>query len=65
MSINSITFNEYQALAMRTSNKDLSPDYHLMNGALGLNGEAGEVADMVKKCWMQGHDMDFEHLAKV
>lgn len=64
MSINSITFNEYQALAMRTSNKELSPDYHLMNGALGLCGESGEVADMVKKCFMQGHDLDFEHLAK-
>jgi NTP pyrophosphatase (non-canonical NTP hydrolase) len=64
MSINGITFNEYQALAMRTSNKDLSPDYHLLNGALGLPGESGEVADMVKKCFMQGHDLDREHLAK-
>lgn len=49
---------------MRTSRKDLSPDYHLLNGALGLNGESGEVADMVKKNWMQGHDLDFDHLAK-
>lgn len=64
MSINEITFNEYQALAMRTSNKDLSPDYHLLNGALGLTGEAGEVSDMVKKNFMQGHDLDHEHLAK-
>ena len=59
-----MTGNEYQALAMRTSRKDLSPDYHLLNGALGLNGESGEVADMVKKNWMQGHDLDFDHLAK-
>ena len=64
MSINEINFNEYQALAMRTSNKDLSPDYHLLNGALGLTGEAGEVSDMVKKNFMQGHDLDREHLAK-
>lgn len=56
--------NEYQAAAMRTSNKDLSPDYHLLNGALGLCGESGEVADMVKKNFMQGHDLDIDHLAK-
>ena len=59
-----LTINEYQKLAMRTSNKDMSPDYHLLNGALGLTGESGEVADLVKKCWMQGHDLDLEHVAK-
>lgn len=59
-----MTGNEYQALAMRTSNKDLSPDDHLLNGVLGLCGESGEVADLVKKCFMQGHGLDFNHLAK-
>lgn len=59
-----MTINEYQALAMRTSNKDLSPDYHLLNGVLGLSGESGEVADIVKKNFMQGHVLDLEHLAK-
>lgn len=58
-----MTINEYQKLAMRTSNS-MSPDYHLLNGALGLTGESGEVADLVKKCWMQGHDLDLEHVAK-
>lgn len=59
-----MTVNEYQALAMRTSNKELPPDDHLLNGALGLTGEAGEVADLVKKTFMQGHELDVEHLAK-
>lgn len=59
-----MTINEYQALAMRTSNKDLSTDYHLLNGALGLAGESGELADLVKKNWMQGHELDVEHVAK-
>lgn len=59
-----MTINEYQALAMRTSNKELSPDYHLLNGALGLVGESGEIADLVKKNWMQGHVLDIEHIAK-
>lgn len=59
-----MTILEYQALAARTSNKNLSPDYHLLNGALGLAGESGEVADLVKKNWMQGHVLDIEHVAK-
>jgi NTP pyrophosphatase (non-canonical NTP hydrolase) len=56
--------DEYQLLAMRTSNKRLSNDKHLVNGALGLAGESGEVADMVKKYMMQGHDLDYDHIAK-
>ena len=59
-----MTINEYQKLAMRTSNKELSNALHLMNGALGLSGESGEVADLVKKCLMQGHDLDRVHVAK-
>ena len=59
-----MTINEYQKLAMRTSNKSIFPDYHIMNGALGLAGESGEVADMVKKHLMQGHDLDRVHVAK-
>lgn len=38
--------NEYQQLAMRTSNKALSQKEHVINAALGLCGEAGEV----KRC---------------
>jgi NTP pyrophosphatase (non-canonical NTP hydrolase) len=59
-----MTINEYQQLAMRTSNKALSDGYHLLNGALGLSGESGEIADLVKKSWMQGHPLDYEHIAK-
>lgn len=59
-----MTINEYQELAMRTSNKELTPSYHLLNGALGLTGESGELADLVKKSWMQGHILDVEHVAK-
>lgn len=56
--------NEYQQLAMRTSNKALSQKEHVINGALGLCGEAGEVADVVKKAYMQGHRLDVEHIIK-
>lgn len=59
-----MTVNEYQKLAMRTSNKKLLIEQHIVNGALGLAGESGEVADIVKKSLMQGHGLDFDHIAK-
>lgn len=49
---------EYQRLAMRTSNRALSPDDHLFNAMLGLAGETGECCDLVKKCFFQdGRDI--------
>jgi NTP pyrophosphatase (non-canonical NTP hydrolase) len=48
-----MTLNEYQELAQRTSNKALDNKGHLFNGVLGLAGEAGECADLVKKCYFQ------------
>lgn len=36
----------------------------LFNGALGLTGEAGEVADMIKKHIFHGHDLDRDALIK-
>lgn len=59
-----MTINEYQSLAMRTSNRELSKDDHLLNGVLGLTGESGEIADLIKKNRMQGHPIDIEHIAK-
>lgn len=57
-----MTLNEYQMLAQRTSNtKDGDK---LLNGVLGLNGEAGEVADIVKKFAYQGHKLDTDHLVE-
>ena len=52
---------EYQEKAMRTKNNDLVnnlslSDLQLLDGALGLSGESGEIADMVKKHFFQGHD---------
>lgn len=36
----------------------------LLNGALGLTGEAGEVGDIIKKHIFHGHDLDREALYK-
>ena len=59
-----MTINEYQTEAMRTASgmDELYPMW--LNGALGLAGESGEVADMVKKHLFQGHPPDFNHMAK-
>ena len=59
-----MTILEYQALAARTSNKALSKEEHFLNGVLGLCGEAGEIADLVKKQNYQGHSVSVEHVAK-
>ena len=60
-----MTINEYQTAALRTEQTDkLTANELLLNSALGLCGESGEVADIVKKFRFQGHDLDFEHIAK-
>lgn len=59
-----MTGKEYQTAAMRTSSQYISTDQHLLNGALGLTGEAGEVADLIKKIMFQGHSIDLSHIAK-
>ena len=59
-----MTINEYQQLAMKTLNPELSQKDVLINGVMGLCGEAGEAIDLVKKHLAQGHELDKEHLAK-
>jgi NTP pyrophosphatase (non-canonical NTP hydrolase) len=56
-----MTFDEYQANAQRTSSTKTKPD-KLLNGVMGLNGEAGECIDIVKKHLFQGHELDEDNL---
>ena len=59
-----MTINEYQELALRTE-QGMNKEYpRLLNGLMGLNGEAGEAIDILKKSLFQGHPMDNEHMAK-
>ena len=55
-----LTANDYQRMAMRTAG-DKSENY-LDNAIMGLCGEVGECADIVKKHHFQGHDLDSEGL---
>lgn len=55
--------NEYQQLAMRTAGTN-TISAKIENGILGLCGESGECADMLKKYYYQEHELDKDELAK-
>jgi NTP pyrophosphatase (non-canonical NTP hydrolase) len=61
--MNDINLNQYQELAERTSGAGGQGDRRLIIAALGLAGEAGEFANMVKKLTAHGHDIPPESLA--
>ena len=58
-----MTLNEYQYFAQRTSNTKTASG-KLENGILGMCGEAGECADIVKKYFFQMHELDREEVAE-
>ena len=57
-----MTINEYQKEAMRTAS-GLSDNDLVLSGVMGLNGEAGEAIDLVKKHLFQGHELNKDRLA--
>lgn len=59
-----MTLNEYQKLAIRTANV-LRFETGLAVWTLGLAGESGEVADLVKKLLGHGHPIDDAARAKL
>ena len=64
-----MTPNKYQKEALRTESpipwmRANDSTFRLLQGLMGLNGEAGEAIDVLKKHLFQGHDLDREHLAK-
>jgi NTP pyrophosphatase (non-canonical NTP hydrolase) len=58
------TLKEYQELAMRTAVQDRSLNDSLIEAALGCVGEAGEIADEIKKNVYHDHPIRKEHLMK-
>ena len=57
-----MTGTEYQKLAMRTNRPEAKQEQNLINGCLGLAGEAGEVCDIVKKYMFQGHNLETQKI---
>lgn len=58
---NKLTISDYQKLASRTINFNMSNKDILINSVMGLCGEAGEAIDIVKKHIAQGHNFDKVH----
>lgn len=58
-----LTLNEYQQLASRTAGAGGDGERRLIVAALGLAGEAGEFANLVKKLIAHGHQIGTEALA--
>jgi NTP pyrophosphatase (non-canonical NTP hydrolase) len=59
-----MTLDDYQQLAARTLRPDQTPEERLANAALGLTGEAGEVAEHVKKHLFHGTPLDRDAVVK-
>lgn len=59
-----MTLNDYQCLALTTLNPALKQEDVLLNGVMGLCGEAGEAIDLMKKHLAQGHPLDRDALIK-
>lgn len=55
--------NEYQKLAARTINKDLSESQVEMHALHGMVGEIGEIHSLYQKVY-QGHGQEEAHLKK-
>ncbi|MCS7041056.1 MAG: nucleoside triphosphate pyrophosphohydrolase family protein [Caldilineales bacterium] len=57
-----LSLNDYQQLALRTAGNHGDFERTLIYTTLGLNGEAGEVAELVKKAFFHGHELPREKL---
>lgn len=57
-----MTYNEFAEDVIRTINHGLDEDNHILCGIMGLVGEAGELADAIKKVYFQGHRLDTEKI---
>jgi NTP pyrophosphatase (non-canonical NTP hydrolase) len=57
-----LLFNQYQELAGRTAGAGREGTQRKLISALGLAGEAGEFANLIKKIAAHGHDISSEEL---
>jgi NTP pyrophosphatase (non-canonical NTP hydrolase) len=60
--VKSFMTQDYSLFVMQVARHDVDPREGLVIGALGMSGEAGEVADLVKKHIFHDHELDRQHL---
>jgi len=59
-----VNIRQYHREVKRTTSNDISREHALCVGGLGLTGEAGEVADLIKKHVFHGHELDLNEMRK-
>ena len=59
-----MNLDDYQQLAARTLGRDRTHEQQLANAALGLTGEAGETAELIKKHLFHATPLDQDALVK-
>lgn len=59
-----MNLHAYQELAARTLGRDRTHEQQLANAALGLTGEAGEVAEVIKKHLFHATPLNHDALVK-
>ena len=57
-----MNIEEFQKRSTRTMDTSLTRRDQIANMALGIAGESGEVADIIKKHLYQGHTLDLDHM---
>ncbi|WP_347562778.1 nucleoside triphosphate pyrophosphohydrolase family protein [Clostridium sp. HBUAS56017] len=57
-----IGIKEYQEKSVRTMDNNLKHNDKVVNMIFGLNGETGEVTDILKKWLFHGHILNMDHL---
>ena len=55
---------DYQESSQRTLNNNLLKNEQIANMLLGINGEVGEVTDLFKKHFYQGHELEIGKVAE-
>lgn len=56
-----MNYEEYRKVVIKTENGSLTDYPKLLHAIMGINGEAGECIDLLKKTIFQGHEFDEKH----
>lgn len=55
-------YKEYKQIVIDSEKGSLTKYPKILHAIMGMNGEAGECVDILKKHMFQGHELDEEHL---